>query len=136
MELNLKEDKICRKEEEHEEILYIKYPPINSLPTQEALPPNQRDKEVNALPISICITNKDTQNLTSQKELLLCNFRLVHIEFQHVKWLIRTVNLKPKENYRAVSNFERKKCSSCEFGKDNHQLDTIKTTNKNPMKYQ
>ena len=69
--------------------IYIKYDRENKLPNNEANIINQREKEVKALSSALCVTNKANHNLTcSHKELLRWNFRLVHIEFQHVQWLI------------------------------------------------
>ena len=66
----------------------------------------------------LCITNKANQNLTpSQKELLRWHFRLGHIGFQHVQWLIHTGILKVQGNSKAVVNCERPKCDAYEFKK-------------------
>ena len=63
-------------------------------------------------------------------------FRLGHIGFQHVQWLIHTGHLKVKVNSKAVANCERPKCSSCAFGKSNHQPNKVNTIKKNHMKEQ
>ena len=58
--------------------------------------------------------NKANQNLThSQKYLLQYNFRLMHIGFQHVKWLILTDLLKLQFNSKEVDNCERPNFSTC-----------------------
>ena len=63
MELNLKEDMPVLQKAEPVERVYIKYNPKNNLPNHEAIIPNHRDKEVKALEISVCVTNKSNQNL-------------------------------------------------------------------------
>ena len=91
--------------------------PKNNLPTHEATLPNHREKEAKALTNAVCVTNKANQNLTpSYKELLRWHFRLGHIGFQHVQWLIRTGRLKVQGNSKALANCERPKCAACEFG--------------------
>ena len=90
-ELNFKEDKPGWQKAEPVERVYVKYDPNNNLPTHETTPPNKIDKEVKALTSSVCVTNEANQNLTpSHKELFRWHFRLVHIGFQHVQWLIHT----------------------------------------------
>ena len=99
--------------------------------------PNQREKDIKALASSVCVTNKANQNLTpSQKELLRWHFRLGHIGFQHVQWLIRTGRLKVQGNSKSVANCERPKCAACKFGKGQRQPNKVNTIKKNPMKEQ
>ena len=86
---------------------------------------------------AVCVTNEANQNFTpSQKNLLRCHFRLGHIGFQHVQWLIRTGRLKVQGNSKAVANCERPKFAACEFGKGNLQPNKLNTIKKNPMKEQ
>ena len=72
----------------------------------------------------------------SQKELLQWHFRLGHIGFQHVQWLIRTGRMKVQGNPKAVANCERTKCAACEFEKGHRRPNKINTINNNPMKEQ
>ena len=133
----MKEDTPGWQEEEPTERVYIKYDPKNNLPTHADIIPNQRYKEVKALASSVCVTNMSNHNLTtSQKELLQWNFRLEPIGFQHAQWLIRTGRLKVQENTKLMSNFERSKCSACEFGKVHRQSNKVSTTKNNLMKDQ
>ena len=84
-----------------------------------------------------CVTNKANQNLNnSQKELLRWKFRLGHIGFQHVQWLIRTDFLKLQVNSRAVAKFEIPKCAACDFGNGHHRSNKVNTIKNNPMKEQ
>ena len=50
--------------------------------------------------------------------------------------LIRTWRLKMQGNSKAVSNFERTKCSTCEFENGHHQSNKVNTIKNNPMKRQ
>ena len=85
-ELNLKEDKPGWQKAEPVERVYVKYDPLNNLPTHKATIPNQRDKEVKELKSAVGVTKEDKQKLTpSQKELLQWHFRLGHIGFQNVQ---------------------------------------------------
>ena len=78
---------------------------------------------------------KLTKNLTpSHKELLRWHFRLGHIGFQNVQWLILTGRLKAQRNSKAVANCERPKCAACDFGKGHRRTNKMNTTKKNPMK--
>ena len=133
--LNLKEDKPGWHKAKPVERVYIKYNPKNNLPTHKATLPNQIEKEVKALESDVCVTNEANQNITpSHKELLRWKFRLGHIGFQHVQWLICTWRLKVQGNSKAVANCESPKCAACEFGKGHRQPKKINTIKKNPMK--
>ena len=96
------------------ERVYIKYDSNNKLPTHESILPNHRDKEVNALASYFCVTTKANQNLNpSQKEIIRCHFRLGHIGFHPVKWLVRTKLLKVQLNSKALANCESANCNDC-----------------------
>ena len=87
--------------------------------------------------IAACVTNEAIQNITPpQKELLQWNFRIGHIGFQHVQWLIRTGRMKVQGNIKAVANCERPECAACEFGKGHRLPNKINTINNNTMKEQ
>ena len=136
-ELNLKEDNPGWQNAEPVERVIIKYEPKENLPTHEATLTNHIEKEVKALESDICVTNEANQNTTpSQKELFQWHFRLGHIGFQYVQWLICTWRLKVQVNSNAVANFESPKCAACEFGKGNCQPNKVNTINKNSMKEQ
>ena len=115
-EINLKDNYPGWQKPGHLKRLYIKYDPKNNLPTHKFNLPKQIYKEVKLLENIICVTIDAKQNLTpSQKEVLQWHFILVHIGFQHGKWLINTGRLKLQGNSNAVVNCERPKCSTCEF---------------------
>ena len=94
-EINLKEyNPGCQKAKPVEKV-YIKFDPNKNLPTHESILPNHKEKCVKVLKSDVCVTYEANQNLTlSYKELLQWHFRLGHIEFQHVLWLICTLSLK------------------------------------------
>ena len=119
------------------ERVYVKYYPKKNLPTHEATIPNQRDKEAKALESDVCFTNKANQNIPpSQKELIRWHFRLGHIGFQHVQWLIYTGRLNVQGNSKAVNNYERPKWADCDFLKVHSRYNKVNKTNNNPMKDQ
>ena len=112
----MEEDKPGWKKAEPVDRVYVKYDPKKNLPTHEYSLPNQIEKEIKSFSSAVCVTNKANQNITpSQKEILQWRFRLGHIGFQHVQWLICTGNMKVQANSKAVANCERPKCSACEF---------------------
>ena len=101
----MKEDKPGWQKAKPVDRVYLKYDPKNNLPTHEAIIPNQIQKEVKAFTRAVCVTNEANQNLNpSQKELLRWHFRLGHIRFQHVQWLIRTGRLKLQGNSKQWKN--------------------------------
>ena len=87
----MKEDKPGWQNDEPVERFYVNYDPKNNLPTHEANLPKQREKDAKALKSAVCVTDEANQNLTpSPKELPQSNFRLGHIGFQHIQWLIQS----------------------------------------------
>ena len=119
------------------ERVYIKYDPKKNLPTHEAIITHQIDNQLKKLASTECVTNEANHNLTpSQKDLLCWYFRLGHIGFQHVQWLILTGRLKVKGNTKSVANCESTKCDSCEFGKVHHKYNKVNTIKNNPTKEQ
>ena len=119
----MKKDKPVLQKAKPVEKFYVKYDPNNNLSTHEATLPNQREKEVNSLSSFVCVTIESNQNLTpSQKDILRWYFRLVHIGFQHVQWLIHTGRLKVEVNSKVWENFENPKYAACEFGKGHRRL--------------
>ena len=71
-----------------------------------------------ALTGALQVTDDASQNLTaSQKELLLkWHYRLGHLGFQWLQWLIRSGRV-AVGNKSAVSNCQPPKCAACEYGK-------------------
>ena len=50
-------------------------------------------------------------------EIIKWNFKLGHIGFQHVTWLVRTVCVNFQGSDKSVSICTIHKCLACEFGK-------------------
>ena len=97
---------------------YVKYDPKKKIPTHEVILPNHMEKEVKSFASDVCVTNEANQNQNpSHNELLLWNFRLIHIGFQHVQFLICTGLLRVQRNSMEVANYEIPKWASCEFEK-------------------
>ena len=49
-------------------MIYMKYDPNNNLPTHEAIIHKQRNKEVKALAIFVCVTNEYKYNIIFHRE--------------------------------------------------------------------
>ena len=105
-ELKLKESMPGCHRDEPVKRVNINYIPKKNLSTHEAILPKQIEKEVKALASAICVNNEDNQNIApSQKELLRWHFRLIHIGFQHVQYLICISRLKVQGNSKAMIKF-------------------------------
>ena len=79
----------------------------------------------------VCVTNEANQNLNpSHKDLLRWHFRLGHIGFQHVQWLIFTGRLKVQVNSKAVVNCKSPKCDACDFVKGHHRPNKLNKVKK------
>ena len=110
----MKDDKPVWQKAKPVERVYVKYDTNNNLPNHKTTLPTQIEKEVKALTNYVCVTNEANQNLTpSHIELPRWHFRLGHIGFQHVQWLIHTGRLKVQGNSKSMANFESPKCSAC-----------------------
>lgn len=95
----------------------IHYNRQDNLPTHVASLPTTSDECLKALTGAIDVTAANNKNLTgSQKELLKWHYRLGHIGFQHLRWLVRSKQLSVKDSKR-VANCDTVKCASCEYGK-------------------
>ena len=60
----MKGENLGWKKSEPVERVYVKYDPNNNLPTNEAILPNQIQKEVKSLANDVRVTNESNQNLT------------------------------------------------------------------------
>ena len=116
-DLNLKDDKPGWKKTKPVDRFYVEYDPKNKFPTNEATLHNQIENEVNSFTSAVCVTNESNQIFTPpHRKLLRWHFRLGHIGFQHVQWLISTGRMKVQVNSNAVANCESPKCAACDFG--------------------
>jgi hypothetical protein len=79
--------------------------------------PDECKKYALALSAALSVTDDHNTNLTTaQKELLKWHYRLGHVGFKWLQWLIRAGRLVVM-NKRAMSNCDLPKCAACEFGK-------------------
>ena len=96
--------------------LKVSYDPRDLLPKHFMAAPQPSESNLMCLAAAMDVTHQDNQNLSpSQKELLRWHFRLGHIGFNHVRWLIRSGFLSCS-NPKAVANCEAVKCACCEYG--------------------
>ena len=87
--------------------------------------------------IYVCITSEANQNLTtSLKELLRWLFRMGHVGFQHVQWLIHRGLLKVQVNSKAVANCESPNCAAYDFVKGDLRPDKLNAIKNNHIKDQ
>ena len=112
-------------------VIPVKFDPRSNLPVALArLPednhygefsfcaPSQSQESESKLNATVCLTEEANANLTSsQKELLRWHYKLGHVSFRQIQWLIRNKKLSTIGSYKAVANCTIPKCASCEFGK-------------------
>ena len=80
--------------------------------------PSQSQESESKLNATICLTEEANANLTSsQKELLRWHYKLGHISFKQIQWLIRNKKIWTVSSSKAIANCDLPKCASCEFGK-------------------
>ena len=96
----------------------IKYHPRTNLPVMTGYLPMKTDTAEKVLHSAVCVTEESNQNLTpSQRELLKWHYRLGHIGFRHIQWLVRSGKIAVQGNAKAVANCAPPKCAACEYGK-------------------
>ena len=91
------------------------YNPSNCLPELSAQVPNYCNLALNA-----CKNVADDANLNlnvHQKELLKWHYKLGHIGFKHLQWLIRNNRIPVSGNAKLIASCDLPKCAACEFGK-------------------
>ena len=75
--------------------------------------PDKKRHIFKALHLAVFVIGKTNQNIIpKQKSLLKWHFKLVHIVYHHVKWLLRTLNLKVQGNAKDVANCAIPKCAA------------------------
>ena len=106
----------------------IQYDGRNNLPILHLTLPNGSHTHLNMLTAALCVTDSHNRNLTNaQKELLQWHFRLGHVGFKHLQWMIRAGRLHVA-NAKAVGNCPVPKCAACEFGKASRRPTETSTT--------
>ena len=98
------------------EVCSIQYHPRNNLPVQSASLPNGTMAYVNHLKDSIDVTVAANSNLSdAQKELLRWHYKLGHVGFDILKWMIRQ-SLAPVKNPNCGRDkLENPLCEACQF---------------------
>jgi hypothetical protein len=97
--------------------LTIPYHPRSNLPEGRVSLRGECKRYAVALSAALSVTDDHNTNLTTaQKELLKWHYRLGHVGFKWLKWMIRAGRLAVM-NKRAISNCDLPKCAACEFGK-------------------
>ena len=116
-ELLIRHDKTGWQKSTPVHVTTVQYNPRNNLPTHTGTFKETEEFHGEALEAALCVTEETNTNLTgAQKELLRWHFRLGHVGFQHIQWLVRSGKLLVT-NPKAVANCDLPKCASCEFGK-------------------
>lgn len=95
----------------------IPYHPRNNLPLLEVCLPDHTKFYAAALNAALDVTSAANQNLNgAQKILLQWHFKLGHIGFNHLKWLVRTGQI-PSKYKKLITDCVLPKCAACEFAK-------------------
>lgn len=106
----------------------ISYDRMDNLPKHMASLPSTAQTCLKALTNAIDVTAETNQNLTgAQKELLKWHFRLGHLGFQHLRWLMRSGQL-PVRDGKRIANCDLVKCAACEYGKATKRPDRTSVT--------
>ena len=97
--------------------LQIPYHPTSNLPELMVSKPGKQVRCARALTLALDVTAKANMNIkASQKELLKWHYRLGHVGFKWLQWLIRHGRI-VTGNQSAIANCDPPKCAACEFGK-------------------
>ena len=116
-ELLLREDKPGWQQSAAKHHLRIDYNPKNNLPLVSVALPDHTKHYAAALNSALDVTDSANQNLDgAQKVLLQWHFKLGHIGFNHLKWLIRSGQL-PSKHKQLIDRCVLPKCAACEFAK-------------------
>jgi len=105
---------------------WLRAPPIqviecswssSNLPTLQSTTTIGQDNQLEALQSAVDVTSKSNQNLSdAQKTLLLLHYRLGHLGFRHIQWLVRSGKLRVR-NAKKVADCELPKCAACLYAK-------------------
>ena len=96
--------------------LKVAYDTRDNLPKHLMSSTKPSDVKLACMMGAMDVTSSSNANLSpSQKELLKWHYRLGHIGFNHVRWLIRSGAISCS-NPKAVANCDPVKCVCCEYG--------------------
>lgn len=133
-QLLLREDKPGWQEAPAVHNIRINYHPSNNLPMLEVSLPDHTKFYAAALSAALDVTDLANRNLDgAQKILLQWHFKLGHIGFNHLKWLIRTSHL-PSKHKKLLSSCVLPKCAACEFAKAKKRPTHTSTKRPDPEK--
>ena len=100
-----------------ERIVPARYHPLTKLPTAQASIATCHTSHHEALAMSIDVTDTHNANLSdAQKTLLMLHYRLGHVGFRHIQWLIRARKLSVR-NAKNVEKCDLPKCAACLYAK-------------------
>ena len=101
--------------------------PDNNLPTSDAYRQTDTPKAAECLNATITAVNENNLNLSEpEKELLRWHYRLGHMSFKKIQFLLRTGVLTRSNNKRHLHQAACKienppKCAACQFGKQHRR---------------
>ena len=102
--------------------------PRSDLPTLNATVESIQAKHEEALFAAADLTVKHNENLSdAQKTLLMLHYKLGHLGFKHIQWLVSIGKLKVR-NGKKVQDCEIPKCAACLFGKMTKRAPSAATT--------
>ena len=100
-----------------ERVVVARYHPLTKLPTVQASIGSHHVSHQEALAMSIDVTDTQNVNLSdAQKTLLMLHYRLGHVGFRHIQWMIRTKKLSVR-NAKNVEKCDPPKCAACLYAK-------------------
>ena len=117
-------------------VVTVPYDSQTNLPILRVKLPGDRDRSRRCLVGALCVTEQANANLTTaQKELLKLHFRLGHIGFAHLQWMVRHKRILIR-HHDAVAKCDIRglKCAACEFGKATRRPTQTESSQKKPSK--
>lgn len=106
----------------------------HNLPVVDLLLPGTARHFKQQLIAALCVTDDENRNLTGpQKDLLRLHFKLGHIGFKHIQWMVRQGHIQVN-NPKAVGNCKLPKCASCQYGKATRRNTDTSTTKPDKSK--
>lgn len=111
-----------------QQVIPCTWHPRTHLPTLSATVEVVQSKYEEVLLSAIDLTDKSNRNLTDgQKTLLMLHYKLGHLGFKHIQWMVRIGKLKVR-NSKQVQDCEIPKCAACMFGKMTKRASSASTS--------
>ena len=116
-------------------VIQTPYHPRTNLPTVKAFTSKNASKRPVTLLGAVDVATNNNKNMSeAAKELLRLHFRLGHVNFKTLAWMIRSGKVQVR-NPKSVANvYPFPKCAACEFGKACRQGSDATSTKRNPDK--